>query len=1728
MNNIIDNIIKMLNNAGRGFCDFSLTMFVQVSVLIVVLLIIDILIRKRVRATFRYWIWMLVFIKLILPPALSLPTGIGNWFGEYFVVNSADFDRQVQNINSAPEISIEPFDSEMPVIAEFSPQFSELTEIDTIPQASELAKTNTSIEPAISNASSMTWQGGIFLIWLVGVLVLSVLLIQRIFFVKGLIAQSEPAKNRLLETLEECSKQLGINKTIQMKLSHNASSPAVCGLFKPVILIPTNILNKISHKQFKVILIHELSHIKRADLWTNCVQTFLQILYFYNPLLWFANSIVRRIREQAVDEMVLVSLGADFGELSRTEAKSYTNTLIDVAEMAFSRPALSLRLVGVVESKKALSERIKLILSRPFPKTAKLGILGMVVIVLAAFILLPMAKADKISETNDTFIAAMPNDVTVELLGLNYIPVKDKMWWKSDGSPLQQVPYDKVDIDPSRDPNNDDFIYYTIAMQFDGRQPDDLGLIKWEFSGAEPHAGSSNGYKNGKIVYDENIHAGYARFPKDVEKTTLKLGITEKEWKTIFSGRHLGFYENGKDSANVSFAQSTGGPFGVSPGEKGVHIEIVYNITDSDFRVIAVDKAGKIHYSRRSGSGGTENLRKTTAGFPDLSHEQLDEFRFQVRGYDWIEFKDISLRPDEEVAALFEQNEERRNRELEQWFGQGQTRRIREQILILRECEIFKEMEKWTSAIRELVSIGKPAVPDLLEELKRTDNKSAKSTIAFTLRAIGDSDAVPVLIEVLGKSKYKGSYAVSVNDDTLLQFMKNNQRQPSTGGSLFTIGCPVIEITAALEKITGHTEGHEHFITKALNELGMDAEYEVVEKRNQEIIQDVANRWQNWWQENKDIGVSQNYPNNSFLTTLSNGISVELVGTCQYTDEGVFCYRSDGKPLGRNLTISKWNKNPQAGDTGIIFNVAGPEERKLSYDSFEGADGWEGSCDVLDENKEKIEGYVAVLTKFDKNRNTTKIRLGAATDAWKTIARHDGKSIKIDNGISFTKATETEQGVQIYTTDTLGRDVTQRIVAIDNNGKLHPWKGTTGSVSNSEMRQSIGTFPDLKLSQIKEFQFQTQPYEWVTFENIFLKPNDEQEDTTKSDILGYWSFDGNANDSSNNGNNGTVYGAILTEGISGSAYYFEGDGDCVSIPASEIFDFGNNDFSVSLWFKTSYPTDNFLMNFRQNDNNPHIEFYINNNIGTHLLPGNTRIEYPDAGVRDDKWHHLAATLEKSIYKLYLDGMEVGSQSYIGNLKDWDTITIGGRNNQSNDGFKGTIDEVGIYNKAMSAGQVKQLYEKFNQSEKIKLVSSNETEGLICYWDFEGDALDKVGQIQGQTSGAIQVDGGVKGKCYYFEGDGDCISIPDSEIFDFGNNDFSISTWFKTNANKSPLPFIINFRQNDNNPHIELYAGSDVGSHLLPGSSRLPYPEAGINDDKWHNMTITMDNGAEDGYRLYLDGNKVAQTSYTGKLEDWDTITIGSQGKDTGEQYSFEGFIDEIAIYNRALTEEEVKKYYNTIHGQEPKDELENYQNKEQIILEADVVTIKQPYNMINEYLAKETGLPEAPIYELTETQIQKFKEWAVSFPGTSVVSNQKIYTNEGQSSKLNITSESGFLLKRPDPNEQVSRGQVMGRISEGIVIELTPHLEENENTIVIEMAAETSKTFLPDDSNELPNAKRRNTRATIRIPTEKYVLISVLDAIANYNSFKTPQGDKSTNPEIDEERVFLILKANPQ
>jgi len=212
-------------------------------------------------------------------------------------------------------------------------------------------------------------------------------LIHRSRWVDRQVKAAASASDELVALLNQCGRKMQLRRTPRLKLAHDPISPAVCGFGRPVILIPSRLAESLSVAQMRAVLLHELAHVKRADIWINHAQTLLQIFYWWNPLLWLANIQIRRVREQAVDESVRVQMGA--------EGECYASTLIEVAKLALHRSLPALGLIGIVESGSALAQRIKHLLDSPAPPTAKLRPASLTAIILTGALLIPMAKGQR-------------------------------------------------------------------------------------------------------------------------------------------------------------------------------------------------------------------------------------------------------------------------------------------------------------------------------------------------------------------------------------------------------------------------------------------------------------------------------------------------------------------------------------------------------------------------------------------------------------------------------------------------------------------------------------------------------------------------------------------------------------------------------------------------------------------------------------------------------------------------------------------------------------------------------------------------------------------------------------------------------------------------------------------------------------------------------------------------------------------------------------------------------------------------------------------------------------------------------------------------------------------------------------------------------------------------------------------------------------------------------------
>jgi RNA polymerase sigma factor (sigma-70 family) len=179
-----------------------------------------------------------------------------------------------------------------------------------------------------------------------------------------------------------------------------------------------------------------------------------------------------------------------------------------------------------------------------------------------------------------------------------------------------------------------------------------------------------------------------------------------------------------------------------------------------------------------------------------------------------------------------------------------QTQRVRELIYFFRSYLMGSRDEEWARTIRELTTIGKAAVPELVAELDRTDRDSTLRSLAFTRRAIGDPRAVPALIRAIPKAlRPPGSdFALGVADPDLRAFMQTHQnyKDDQSKSVRFRCGRPVNEIITAIERIARHREPPDVGENDPLRHifLGGTPENQAQQRAKFEERREL---WQDWW-----------------------------------------------------------------------------------------------------------------------------------------------------------------------------------------------------------------------------------------------------------------------------------------------------------------------------------------------------------------------------------------------------------------------------------------------------------------------------------------------------------------------------------------------------------------------------------------------------------------------------------------------------------------------------------------------------------------------------------------------------------------------------------------------------------------------------------------------------------------------------------------------------------------
>lgn len=122
-----------------------------------------------------------------------------------------------------------------------------------------------------------------------------------------------------------CVKELNIKRKVSLYASCRISSPVSYGLIRPTIIIPQDLDILLQERDIRFIFLHELQHYKHKDAILNYVSCILQIVYWFNPFIWYAFRIMRKDREIACDHSVIQTVGKE-------QAVHYGYTLIRYAE----------------------------------------------------------------------------------------------------------------------------------------------------------------------------------------------------------------------------------------------------------------------------------------------------------------------------------------------------------------------------------------------------------------------------------------------------------------------------------------------------------------------------------------------------------------------------------------------------------------------------------------------------------------------------------------------------------------------------------------------------------------------------------------------------------------------------------------------------------------------------------------------------------------------------------------------------------------------------------------------------------------------------------------------------------------------------------------------------------------------------------------------------------------------------------------------------------------------------------------------------------------------------------------------------------------------------------------------------------------------------------------------------------------------------------------------------
>jgi len=319
---------------------------------------------NRLTPRTRYLLWSVLLLRLLLPWAPANPFSAANLISVASTQISANFAaiRPVQN----------------------SP----------VPPA------------AVPQAQPRDWNTALRLVWLAGCALWGIhVVVTCRRLPRSLGGFREITDARALAAFKACQAETRVTWPPVALTEAEIAYPLVIGLMRPRLVLPKRAVESLSDNELRHIFLHELAHLKRADLIVGMVCSVLQALHWFNPLVWYGFQRMRQDREYACDALAL-------SHMAEEEARNYGRTLIKLVQGG-SPPVRLVGAAGIAENKSELERRIRMI-TQHARSGYRLTATGLVLLAICAAVFLTGATAQQKAVSTSTPPAEFPYLIEIE------------------------------------------------------------------------------------------------------------------------------------------------------------------------------------------------------------------------------------------------------------------------------------------------------------------------------------------------------------------------------------------------------------------------------------------------------------------------------------------------------------------------------------------------------------------------------------------------------------------------------------------------------------------------------------------------------------------------------------------------------------------------------------------------------------------------------------------------------------------------------------------------------------------------------------------------------------------------------------------------------------------------------------------------------------------------------------------------------------------------------------------------------------------------------------------------------------------------------------------------------------------------------------------------------------------------------------------------------------------